>query len=103
MRPLHQFRRVPCDDGVDLIEKRLRARLQRRVRRLRHLSGDDFCSRAQPGPVVVGKPERHFDLEYIEQLEKWLDQPEDTVLAPMAYSSVRSQPMIHAKSSPRVA
>src|ERR1700694_5882458 len=34
---------------------------------------------------------------------KWLDQPDETVLAPMAYSSVRSQPMIQAKSSPSVA
>src|SRR5882762_10166295 len=25
---------------------------------------------------------------------KWFDQPEETVLAPMAYSSVRSQPMM---------
>ena len=34
---------------------------------------------------------------------KWFDHPEDTVLAPMAYSSVRSQPMIHAKISPSAA
>ena len=34
---------------------------------------------------------------------KWFDQPEETVLAPMAYSSVRSQPMIQANNSPRVA
>ena len=34
---------------------------------------------------------------------KWFDQPDDTVLAPMAYSSVRSQPMIQAKISPSVA
>ena len=27
---------------------------------------------------------------------KWFDQPEETVLAPMAYSSVKSQPMIQA-------
>ena len=32
-----------------------------------------------------------------------LDQPELTVLAPMAYSSVRSQPMIQAINSPSVA
>ena len=34
---------------------------------------------------------------------KWFDHPDDTVLAPMAYSSVRSQPMIQAKISPKVA
>ena len=34
---------------------------------------------------------------------KWLDQPEETVLAPIAYSRVRSHPMIQAKSSPSVA
>ena len=34
---------------------------------------------------------------------KWFDQPEDTVLAPMAYSRVKSQPMIQAKISPSVA
>ena len=34
---------------------------------------------------------------------KWFDQPEDTVLAPMAYSNVKSQPIIHAKISPSVA
>src|SRR5580765_1536279 len=34
---------------------------------------------------------------------KWFDQPEETVLAPMAYSSVKSQPIIHANSSPSVA
>ena len=34
---------------------------------------------------------------------KWFDQPDETVLAPIAYSSVKSQPMIHAKSSPNVA
>ena len=39
----------------------------------------------------------------LSSLMKWLDQPDDTVLAPMAYSSVRSQPMIQAKISPSVA
>ncbi len=34
---------------------------------------------------------------------KWFDQPDETVLAPMAYSRVKSQPMIQAKISPRVA
>ena len=34
---------------------------------------------------------------------KLFDQPELTVLAPIAYSSVRSQPMIHAINSPSVA
>src|ERR1022692_3784590 len=34
---------------------------------------------------------------------KWFDQPDETVLAPIAYSSVRSQPMIQARSSPKVA
>ena len=34
---------------------------------------------------------------------KWFDQPEDTVLAPMAYSRVKSQPMIQAKISPSAA
>ena len=34
---------------------------------------------------------------------KWFDQPDDTVLAPMAYSRVRSHPMIQANSSPSVA
>ena len=33
---------------------------------------------------------------------KWFDQPDETVLAPIAYSSVKSQPMIQAKSSPNV-
>ena len=34
---------------------------------------------------------------------KYCDQPEATVAAPNASSSIRSQPMIHASSSPRLA
>ena len=34
---------------------------------------------------------------------KWFDQPDETVLAPIAYSRVRSHPIIQAKNSPSVA
>ena len=37
------------------------------------------------------------------RLARWPDQPTATVAAPIAYSSTRSHPMIHATSSPIVA
>src|SRR5437879_8776663 len=41
--------------------------------------------------------------KFPSRLTKWPDQPTPTVAAPAAYSSTRSQPMIHAISSPIVA
>ena len=40
------------------------------VRGLRHLPGDDLLRLPQPGPVVVGQPKRHLDMQDVEQLDK---------------------------------
>ena len=39
----------------------------------------------------------------LRKLTNVADQPTPTVAAPMAYSRIRSQPMIHATTSPSVA
>ncbi len=39
----------------------------------------------------------------ISKLLKYPDHPDATVATPMAYSRIRSQPIIQAMSSPRVA
>ena len=48
----------------------MRARLQCGVRCLRHLARDDFRGSVQPGPVIIGQPQWHFDMENIEQLDE---------------------------------
>ena len=70
MRFLNQFRRLRFDDGIHFVEKGLRARLQRGVRGQRHLACNHLRSGAQSCPVVVGQPQRHLDLENIEQLDE---------------------------------
>src|SRR4051812_20682334 len=54
-------------------------------------------------PVVVVNAGGNTNPSCCIRLLKYPAQPEATVDAPNAYSSVRSQPMIHATNSPRVA
>src|SRR5439155_26116471 len=46
---------------------------------------------------------REVNAEHVEQADEVADQPTPTVAAPMAYSRIKSHPMIHATSSPSVA
>ena len=98
MRALQQLGRLRADDGGNFVEKRLRARNKRGIRGLRHLPGDQLSPQSS-APSSDRRPARAASLMWkiFSSSMKWFDQPEDTVLAPMAYSSVRSQPMIHAK------
>src|SRR6266436_5231882 len=44
--------------------------LQSAIRSLGHLARDNLRSGAQPRPVVIGQPQRHLDIENIEQLDE---------------------------------
>ena len=70
MRAFEQLRRLHPHDLGDFIEKGLGARNERSICRLRHLAGDNLLRLPQPGPVVVGQPKRHLDMQDIEQLDK---------------------------------
>ena len=70
MRTLHQFRRLRGHDVRHLVEEGLRAGNQRWIGSLRHLPGDNIFGGAQSGPVVVGQPQRHLDVEDIQQFDE---------------------------------
>ena len=75
MRPLQQFRRLRPHDRRHFIEKRLRARHQGRVRSLRHLPGNHILGRFQRRPMIVSQPQRHLDVENIQQCDKVVRPP----------------------------
>ena len=53
-----------------LIQKGLRSRNQRRIGGLRHLASNDFLSLGNRRPMIVGQPERHFDVEDVQQFNE---------------------------------
>src|SRR5205823_5613724 len=66
VRSLQQFGRRRLHDEVHFIEKRLRPWPEGYVRGLRHLSGDELGRRVEPCPMVIGQPQRHLDVKYIQ-------------------------------------
>ena len=85
-------------------ESSLLARLRAGIRPARTIEADvaftrEMYGRLKPNAAVAVATAR----QRITAVVLNYRTPDDTVLAPMAYSSVRSQPMIQAKISPRVA
>jgi hypothetical protein len=87
---------------IQRLTERLRSRHQLRIRRQHHLPRHASVATSTPSsgrrPATAETSDGRS-----QKLNKVFDQPELTVLAPIAYSSVRSQPMIHANNSPSVA
>ena len=52
------------------LDESLRPRNQRCIRRHRHLAGDSGFGRAQRRPMVIGQPQRHLEVENIQQLDE---------------------------------
>ena len=70
VRALNQFRRVGPHDGVNFFEERLRARNEARIEACAIWRATIFSAVRKPGPVVVRQPQRHLDVENIEQLDE---------------------------------
>ncbi len=70
MRAADQLRRMRRNNLGDSRQVRLRPGLQARVERVRHLPCDDVLRGPQRRPVIVGQPQRHLDLEHIQQLDE---------------------------------
>src|ERR1017187_3016047 len=69
-RLLHEHRRLRADYLGHLIKIRLRAGHETRVGGHGHLPRHDILGGFQCGPMVVRQPQRHLDLEYVQQLDK---------------------------------
>ena len=70
MSLLQQLGRLRSHDAGHFVEKSLRAGHQRGIGGLRHLASDNILGCLQAGPVVVRQPQRHFDIENIQQLDE---------------------------------
>ncbi len=70
MRPLHQLRRLRSHNCRHPIQKRQSAGHERSIRCRRHLPRDRLFRHPKSRPVVVGQPERHANMENIQQLNK---------------------------------
>ena len=57
-------------DRGHLFKERLRPGQQRSVGGLRHLPRDHGLRRPYRRPMIVGQPQRHLNVEYVEQLYK---------------------------------
>src|SRR5882757_4777449 len=64
---LYEFRRLRTHDVRYFRQESLSSRHKCGIRCLCHLASDDVLRRAKPGPTVVGQPQRHLDMENIEQ------------------------------------
>src|SRR5262249_4299634 len=67
---LDQFGRVCRGNRRDFLQDRLRARYQGGVGSLRHLAGNGAFRGAERRPVVVGQPQRYFQVKDIEKLDE---------------------------------
>src|ERR1017187_4195347 len=67
---LRQHRRLRAYYLGYLQEKRLRAGHETRVGGHGHLPSHDILGGFQRGPMAVRQPQRHLDLEYVQQLDK---------------------------------
>ena len=67
--PLQQVGRLRVHDGGDFFQELLRAGHQRRIDR-GHLAGDHVFRGLERGPVIVGQPQGHFDVEDFQQLDE---------------------------------
>ena len=67
---LHQLGRMCSRDCGDLVEESLSAGNERGIGGDCHLSRNGFLGYTQRRPVIVSQPERHFDIENIQQFNK---------------------------------
>src|SRR6266481_6090493 len=70
MCALDQIRGLHCHDAADFIQESLRAWYECCVGRLRHLTRHQILRCVECCPVVVGQPQRHLDVEDIQQLDE---------------------------------